>query len=525
MSIIYETPFGPGELKERTPQALRLQLGWGEEVELLVPATGTANASSFARLSAPRGPTHPASQAHPLYSRSIPHGINAGWTFSLPPVFERPVDYRSGKISRGSGQSGDDQNEGGSFDIREEDEEEGTETMRLWEEITVRPDITEELEMHRVMPQHWHPWLAGGSDDTNALSSSSSSSSSSLPLLTPLQTTGSGDCLLNALALGLYGVQDRTQPIVKGDIVLVRMDVGSERSSSNDTEKGDEAHASDGAREEAQVVTCRVSQVTPDGTAVAVVPISSLSSLHRQATAEADSEIVVPRSNLVGEGEEEEEGERSPAGISPLLGGSRTLGRQWATLRLLLSIAMRESAGAFFSRWARDRLADVQDEGFLDEKKEQEQEKKGGEDGDKNKKKIETGGAQVVGTQETSNRGVDAEEKEAKREQGEKEEEVVVEDAREESGDAAQAPTSSNQRDLPALQAAAAQEEALTSAFALRDEWRVSLDDAGTPKRSLLPEHVWVLANLLRRPIIIYGPRFQGYPWNVLHNVCSHAMY
>ena len=54
-------------------------------------------------------------------------------------------------------------------------------------------------------------------------------------------------------------------------------------------------------------------------------------------------------------------------------------------------------------------------------------------------------------------------------------------------------------------------------------ERAATLDDAATPKRSLLPEHVFVLSQLLRRPIIIYGPRsFDGssyeYPWNVLHN-------
>ena len=67
--------------------------------------------------------------------------------------------------------------------------------QRLWEELTVRPDVLEELISREVLPATWHKWLAHNSRAQ----------------LTPLQTTGSGDCLLNALSLGMYGVQDRTQ--------------------------------------------------------------------------------------------------------------------------------------------------------------------------------------------------------------------------------------------------------------------------------------------------------------------------
>ena len=42
-----------------------------------------------------------------------------------------------------------------------------------------------------------------------------------------------------------------------------------------------------------------------------------------------------------------------------------------------------------------------------------------------------------------------------------------------------------------AAAAAAAREESLACAQRLLGEWAESMDDAGTPKRSLLPEHVW----------------------------------
>lgn len=62
---------------------------------------------------------------------------------------------------------------------------------------------------------------------------------------------------------------------------------------------------------------------------------------------------------------------------------------------------------------------------------------------------------------------------------------------------------------------------ALADSWALGEEWVSTLHDAVIPKRSMLPEHIFVLANVLRRPIFVYGPRFIDgirYPANVLHS-------
>ena len=55
-------------------------------------------------------------------------------------------------------------------------------------------------------------------------------------------------------------------------------------------------------------------------------------------------------------------------------------------------------------------------------------------------------------------------------------------------------------------------------AAALLGEWPGVAGDAGAPKRSLLPVHVFALANAARRPVIVYGATaFEGvrYPWHV----------
>ena len=181
----------------------------------------------------------------------------------------------------------------------------------------------EELERHKVLPQHWHPWLADGS---------------ARPQLTPLQTTGSGDCLLNALALGMYGVQDRTQPISKGDKVHVQC-VRSDGGDSNAT----------------SYIPCRVGRSRP-------------TEARWPWCRSGAEEMVVPQSSILGECEPDSAaymGHDIGGGADSSLDVSVSLGRRWATLRLLLSLAMRESSGAIFTRWARDRLANTMDEGFI----------------------------------------------------------------------------------------------------------------------------------------------------------------
>jgi len=78
--------------------------------------------------------------------------------------------------------------------------------------------------------------------------------------------------------------------------------------------------------------------------------------------------------------------------------------------------------------------------------------------------------------------------------------------------------SSSDSASLNAAALALASEEGAAAAYRLLDEWHTSMDDASTPKRSLLPEHVWVLAQILRRPILVLGARYEGYPWNLLHS-------
>eukprot|EP00667_Euglena_gracilis_P002434 EG_transcript_2434 len=56
---------------------------------------------------------------------------------------------------------------------------------------------------------------------------------------------------------------------------------------------------------------------------------------------------------------------------------------------------------------------------------------------------------------------------------------------------------------------------------ALDREWEDVVVDAGLPRRSLLPEHIFVLAQVLCRPIVVYGPdTINGvqYPWHELHS-------
>ena len=180
-STSYLTDAGEGELEGRTKEGLEIRLETGTRVT--VPMVGMTSQTAAARLLPPPGTTHPPRRSHPQFSRVIPHGINAGYTFSLPPVFSEPAPGEAGHA--------------------------------LWEEAAVRPDLMDELSNYKVLPAHWHAWLGdpqrGG------------------PQLSVLQTTGSGDCLLNALSLGICGVQDRTPSLQRGDSVMARLMGGSPR--------------------------------------------------------------------------------------------------------------------------------------------------------------------------------------------------------------------------------------------------------------------------------------------------------
>ena len=78
--------------------------------------------------------------------------------------------------------------------------------------------------------------------------------------------------------------------------------------------------------------------------------------------------MVVPQTSLVGEAETDDNAPSSSSSSSSFESEpSAAVGRRWAALRLLLSLAMRESSGAIFTRWARDRLASTNDEGFAED--------------------------------------------------------------------------------------------------------------------------------------------------------------
>jgi hypothetical protein len=337
----------------------------------------------------------------------VPHGLHGGFNFCLPREFGQSA------ITATGGGGGNNKKVGHSF----------------WEEIAVRPDVAEELLVHNVLPQVWNVELSD--QDRYAQ-------------LTPLQTTGSGDCLLNALSLGMFGVQDRTRSLAIGDIVDVNL--GGDVATSSPPMK------------------CRIVEVTPDGSAVGVVPLdtnTALSSDESLILMQSDNEpMVVPCSNIVGEADtdsldhnllhegglfSQKESSRSLA-LGAYSSGT-ILSREWASLRLLLSCCMRESGDVLFPRWARDRVADTNDESPLPP----------------------APSAQMIAS-ESGSEPTSEQEKDNNSNRNEFEE---------------------GSRSSADIAAAAALEEGFVTSQRLRDDWFESLDDAGTPKRSLLPEHVW----------------------------------
>lgn len=394
-----------------------------------------ANQTNVASLVPPRGTTHPPAQSHPMYSTGVPHALHGGFTFFLPSSFSL-ISPSQNNTTTSSSNNNNNNNNG----------------HQLWEEIAVRPDVSEELSVHSVLPQDWK----NSNGELNNINK--------YPQLTPLQTTGSGDCLLNALSLGMYGVQDRTRSLAIGDTVHIindNDDNGIINNSNNNNMK------------------YRIVEVTPDGSAVGVVPFSS----------EANSEpMIIPCSNIVGEADTDsvdykllQEGAFALSTPSSSASSSSSssngmnissrntclslasyssgviLSREWASLRLLLSCCMRESGDVLFPRWARDRIANTNDETEnVTCSKVKEIEKHGKEDNHKAEDE----------DNEMANKIDD--------------EKFSTEDDEVSSG----AHTIMNIKQ-------AALEEGFITAQRLQDDWHESLDDAGTPKRSLLPEHVW----------------------------------
>lgn len=368
-----------------------------------------------------------------MYSTGVPHALHGGFTFSLPPQFSSPLPDNGGDSNQKSQHC-------------------------LWEEITVRPDVSDELKVHNVLPHEWNDEL---------------SNHSRYATLTPLQTTGSGDCLLNALSLGMYGVQDRTQSLAIDDVVLVN--VG----------------------ENTPPMKCRIVEVTADGSAVGVLPIHPLSNegaFTQLSGMDCDNNsqepMVVPCSSIIGEADTDsvdykllqEGGLFAPSTLhdshnhqNGFLSLSKyhsgvILSREWASLRLLLSCTMRESGDVLFPRWARDRVADTNEQPLeedllllspiTEEKKET-----------------------VV--------NMTAENKYSESDMHDDEKENQQEDKQQESMNLFHGESIPPQRVDSEMITAAAMEEGFITAQRLRDDWFESLDDAGTPKRSLLPEHVW----------------------------------
>ena len=204
--------------------------------------------------------------------------------------------------------------------------------------------------------------------------------------------------------------------------------------------------------------------------------------------------LVVPVAVLEGEAESDESARRHLLGLGGdcgegdecISGGSGTaLGRQWAALRLLLSLVMRESGEAIYVRWCRDRLADTSD--------------------DRVAPAAAAAAAEgaVAGptraSEPTAVPGV------TPALSTEKYPEAAPGEAAAAAATTQTPETTSTNVPAAALaaEAALATEVALATGLRLQGEWSEVLDDAATSKRSLLPEHVWVLANLLRRPILV----------------------